>query len=101
MDILVENIVEKIVSLIHPTKIVLFGSRAQGNAKPDSDVDLLIIYDGNLSKREIKLQIHLLFPFRDFAMDVFVLSSREFEMQKNVIATVGRTAAKEGIVYYG
>ena len=37
--------VEKIVRAIKPKKIVLFGSYAHGRPTPDSDVDLLIVWD--------------------------------------------------------
>jgi len=37
------EIVERIVRGFDPLKIILFGSRARGEAHPDSDVDLLVI----------------------------------------------------------
>lgn len=39
------EIIRRIVSAIDPEKIILFGSRARGDARPDSDYDLLIIKD--------------------------------------------------------
>ena len=30
---------------VHPAKVILFDSRARGDFKPDSDIDLLIITD--------------------------------------------------------
>jgi predicted nucleotidyltransferase len=100
MNLLVETIVNTITRSIPVKKIVLFGLLARGNPHPESDVDLLIIYDGELSKREVKLQIHHLFPHRDFSMDIFVLRPDEFEQQKNIVSTVSRTASLEGVVYY-
>ena len=100
-DPLVERIVDAIVQKIHPTRIILFGSRAQEDHKPDSDVDLLIVYDGELSKREVKLAVRRLFRDPDFSMDIFVVTSDEFERQKEIVSTVGRTAAREGIVCHG
>jgi len=35
--------VERIVEQFHPLRITLFGSRARGDAGPDSDVDLLVV----------------------------------------------------------
>ena len=40
---LMAEIVQRLVSAIDPDRIVLFGSRARGDAGPDSDIDLLII----------------------------------------------------------
>jgi predicted nucleotidyltransferase len=96
MDSLVEKVTSRIASELAPEKIILFGSRARGDAGPDSDIDLLIIYDGPMSKREVKLFVQRLFPERDFSMDVFVLSSDEYARQQNVVSTVGRAAAISG-----
>jgi predicted nucleotidyltransferase len=38
-----EEIVRRLVAEVDPDRIILFGSRARGDAKPDSDVDLLVI----------------------------------------------------------
>lgn len=101
MDSIVDRIIPVIAREIKPQKIILFGSRARGDAGKDSDVDLLIVYDGDISKREVKLKIHRLFFPRDFSMDIFVLNSKEFERQKKIVSTVGRVASLEGVVCYG
>jgi len=101
MDPLVQRIVDAIVRDLHPTRVIVFGSRARGDERADSDVDLLIVYDGELSKREVKLRVHRLFLQRDFSLDVFVVSSDEYERQQKVVGTVGRTAAREGVVCHG
>ena len=41
------DIVRRLVAAIDPDRIILFGSRARGDAKPDSDVDLLLIKASN------------------------------------------------------
>jgi predicted nucleotidyltransferase len=98
MDRLAERVAATVASEIRPTQTILFGSRARGDSRPESDVDVLIIYDGPLPKREVILRAHRLFPGRDFSLDIVVLTSREYEMQKDVVATVGRAAARQGIV---
>jgi predicted nucleotidyltransferase len=42
-DLLVE-MVRRIRQVDDPIKIVLFGSRARGDARPDSDIDILRTY---------------------------------------------------------
>ncbi|MCS6840770.1 MAG: nucleotidyltransferase domain-containing protein [Roseiflexus sp.] len=44
--------IEKLIREINLEKIVLFGSYAYGNPTPDSDVDLLIIWDTDKPRRE-------------------------------------------------
>lgn len=42
-DELIQEIKNRIVSGVHPEKIILFGSYAYGTPTKDSDVDLLVI----------------------------------------------------------
>ena len=42
-------IVHRIVAVLHPEKIILFGSHAYGRPSDDSDVDLLVIRWGTHS----------------------------------------------------
>jgi predicted nucleotidyltransferase len=46
-DNLLNEIVRRLVDAVDPDRIVLFGSRARGDARPDSDIDLLIVKDSN------------------------------------------------------
>ena len=40
---MIAEMVKAIVDEVDPVQIILFGSQAKGNAKPDSDVDLLVV----------------------------------------------------------
>jgi predicted nucleotidyltransferase len=44
---MMDEIVRRIVSVVQPEKIVLFGSRARGDARPSSDLDLLVIAESD------------------------------------------------------
>lgn len=46
MDILLERIVERIVKTGDPDRVILFGSRVNGTAQPDSDYDLVVLKKG-------------------------------------------------------
>ncbi len=100
-DPLVEKVVNRIAERIRPDQIILFGSRANGAPNKDSDIDLLIVYSGQKSKRELKLEIHKLFEHPDFSLDVFVLTPREMEAQKVVANTIAREVTERGIVCHG
>ncbi len=39
----IEALASRIAAEFHPQRIVLFGSRAYGTPRPDSDVDLLVV----------------------------------------------------------
>lgn len=100
-DPVVERVVKVIAEAIHPQKIILFGSRATGTARPDSDLDLVVIYAGEKSKRQVKLDIHRLMEPESFPMDLFVLSPEEMQRQRHVANTLAREVAERGVTVYG
>jgi len=101
MDDIVAGVVNTIAEAIRPEKVILIGSRARGEATPDSDVDLVIVYAGPESKRDVKLRIRELFPRQRFSMDLLVLTPEEFRREQDVANSAGRIAAREGVVCYG
>ena len=100
-DPVVERVVKIIAEAIHPQKIILFGSRAKGTARPDSDLDLVVIYTGEKSKRQVKLDIHRLLEPASVPMDLFVLSPEEMQRQRHVANTLAREVAERGVTVYG
>ena len=86
---------------IDPVKIILFGSRARGDASDDSDFDIVVIYDGEMSKRDVKLGIYDQFEDYDFSMDLFILASQELERYKQIANTLAREITINGKVVYG
>lgn len=100
-DPMIERAIQAIAEAIHPQRIILFGSRARGTARPDSDLDLVIIYGGEKSKRQIKLDIHRLLEPASFPLDLFVLSPEEMRRQRHVANTLAREISERGITVYG
>ena len=97
----VQVIAQRIADAIHPESIILFGSQGTGQAGPESDVDLLLIYNGPLSKRDVKLAVRRLFPRPEFSLDLFVLTPEEYERQRSVPSTLGHIVSREGVVCHG
>jgi len=78
--------------------IVLFGSQGRGDAKSDSDLDLLIIEPVVKSRRkEMARLADLLRPLR-IPVDVLVFSRAVFEKWSRIPGNVLYRAAKEGKV---
>ena len=75
-------IVQKIVTHVAPERIILFGSRARGEADEESDLDLFIVQSGTASNREVRRQVDRLLLGRRFAVDVIV--RKPDEVQKNL-----------------
>ena len=100
-DPLVERVVRRIARSVKPERVILFGSRASGQPREDSDIDLVVVYSGSKTKREVQVGIHKLFANPDFSMDVFVLTPEELESQKTIPNTLAREVSEHGVVCYG
>ena len=57
----IKGLCKRIVETFQPQKIILFGSRAYGKPREDSDIDLLVVmpYDGDHAKAAIRILNHL------------------------------------------
>ena len=79
---LLAYIVQKIVTHLMPEQIILFGSRARGEADEESDLDLFIIQSSAASNREVRRQVDRLLLGRRFAVDIIVRKPEE--VQRNL-----------------
>ena len=95
-----EHIVKRIVEAVDPHRIYLFGSRARGDATQESDFDLVVVADMEGRRIDRAVEIHGLFPRRDFSLDVFVFNPEEFELQSKLLSSVSWNAQHEGKVLY-
>ncbi len=81
-------------------RIILFGSRARGDFKRNSDWDLLIIVSNELDlkdKRKISKEIRIKLAEIFIPCDVLIKSASEIEYYSNFIGTTTREALKEGV----
>ncbi len=79
-------------------KIILYGSRAQGGATPDSDFDLLVVEADPVVSREEGQQLRRVLGDLPVPVDVWVMGEQEFEETKDVIGGLAYPAHKYGVV---
>jgi uncharacterized protein len=94
------DIVSRIVDAIHPHKIILFGSYAYGNPAPDSDVDLVVVTETPLPKRQTSVALWNLLGNIPVPKDIIVASREEFDFYSHEAGSVMRTAHEKGVVIY-
>ncbi len=90
--------IDSIVAAYHPARVILFGSQARGDATPDSDVDLLVLFDGSVDRREREVAIRRLLRAAPFSKDVLVASSED--LPQATIGTAVADAIHNGVVVY-
>ncbi|MBA3424615.1 MAG: nucleotidyltransferase domain-containing protein [Rubrobacter sp.] len=95
------SVVERIVERFDPVRVILFGSRARGDAGPHSDVDLLVVMpDGIDDERRVTVEIRRLLRDMPAAKDIVVTTPEEIERRGDLVGTVLRPALREGKILY-
>jgi predicted nucleotidyltransferase len=81
-----------------PARVVLFGSRARGDARADSDLDFLVIESELESKLQEMVRLRDALPPLGVPVDVVVVSEDEASRRERVPSTLVHRALREGRV---
>lgn len=103
-EVLLRQMVETIVNEVAPETIILFGSRARGDARADSDVDLLVVetepFSPQRSRRKEAARLYMALRGLAVSKDILLYSREEFEHFKNSPNHVVGRAHREGRVLH-
>ncbi|MCE2448091.1 MAG: nucleotidyltransferase domain-containing protein [Candidatus Latescibacteria bacterium] len=94
-----DDIIQRIVEVAQPEKIILFGSAARGDMNRHSDVDLLIIKEG-ADALELMGDIYMNLDGVGAAVDAVVVTPDDVERYKDSHAVIVKPALQEGRVVY-
>ena len=92
--------VERITRKFNPLRIILFGSWARGDARPDSDLDLLVVLPQVDNKRQAAIRIGNELSDLPASKDIVVTTPEEIAARGNIVGDVLRPALREGKVLY-
>ncbi len=103
-DELLKEMTDTIVREVKPRQVILFGSHARGDARPDSDLDFLIVEDGPFDairsrRAEMTRLWELLFDYF-IPIDFLVFTPEEMDKWKDAKNHVIAHVIKEGKVLY-
>ncbi len=95
------ELLDPVVAYFNPRRVILFGSRARGDARPDSDIDLLVVVDDDTPPEKVTLRAG--FEARQSYHDsADVIPVRETTVRQNakIAGTLSRAAVLDGVVVY-
>jgi len=95
-----ERITRAIVERVHPSRIILFGSRARGDARTDSDYDLLVELESPLGELGCEREIRRAIEPVGVRVDVLVRKPGQFEAQRDDPGRTDWDVAREGVVVW-
>lgn len=95
-----QEIVQRIVEVADPLKIVLFGSAARGDMSRDSDADFLVIVKPGVQRLELAQRIHKNLRRIGQPIDIIVVTTEDVETYGDFPALIIYPALKEGRVVY-
>lgn len=95
------ELLDRVVAYFRPRRVILFGSRARGDAGPDSDFDLLVVVDDDAPREKVTLRAGFEAQ-RSYSGPADVIPVREatFRQKSRIPGTLSRAAAREGIIIY-
>ena len=103
-DELLDQMVRAIVEAVDPEQVILFGSRARGDAREESDVDLVVVESEPFGKtRSRRLEAACVYEaLADFdtLTDVLLYSRDEVQHRRNSANHILARALREGTVLY-
>jgi len=96
----IAEIVSRLTAAARPARVIVFGSMATGTATADSDLDLLVLFDGVVDPHRESIRLRAAVGDLGMPIDVVVMSTERFEETKNVIGGIAHPAHKYGRVIY-
>ncbi len=79
------------------SRLIVFGSQARADARPDSDIDVLVIEPEVINRFAEMARLSQVLGQRLIPADVVVMSQATFEQQKTIINTLAWRADQEGV----
>lgn len=98
--LILDEIVRRIVACANPEKIILFGSGARGEMRPDSDIDLLVIKEGEFDAGALTEEIYMQLIGVGHAVDIVVVSATDAKRYRDSPYFIVYPAFQQGRVVY-
>ena len=97
---IIDDLVRRIVEVVHPRRIILFGSAARGDMRRDSDIDILVVVPDGAHRRQTAQTIYRHLIGLRAAVDVVVATESDLHQYGDNFSLVYYPALREGRAIY-
>ena len=95
------ELVRRLVDAHRPARLYLFGSRGRGQGLPDSDYDLLMVFEKlEAPAYQIAQEAHLLVWGLGISADILVWARDDFDRRLSLKASLPATVVREGLLLH-
>lgn len=94
-----EPLLTQVVSVFGPRRVILFGSRARGEARQDSDYDLVVVMDDDTPDESMSWRRRYE-ARKGFPADVLPCRESTLTHRARAIGSFAHTVLTEGVVVY-
>ena len=100
LEKILNETIKRILTVVKPKKVILFGSAARGKIHANSDIDLLVVIQSGMHRRKTAQKIYRNLIGVGFAADIIVVTEDDIEQFKNTQEMIIQLALEEGKVLY-
>ncbi|MEA2740503.1 MAG: uncharacterized protein QOH05_3810 [Acetobacteraceae bacterium] len=95
------ELLDPVVAYFNPRRVIVFGSVARGEAGPDSEIDLLVVVDGDAPPEKVTLRAGYE-SRKSYHEPADVIPVREsiFQRKSRMTGTLSCAATDGGVVVY-
>ena len=100
-DLIPESLLSQVVSVFGPRRVILVGSRARGDARKDSDYDLVVVLDDGVPDELLSARRRY-DGRRGLGVPADIIPCRESVLKERAeaIGSFAHTVLTEGVVIY-
>jgi uncharacterized protein len=97
------GVIQRIVEVLEPEEVWLFGSRARETHGPDSDWDLMAVLPDTAPEERLDIASvwGALRELRRLRVEVIPIRRRDFEEDRDIPGELAEAVAREGRLVYG
>jgi predicted nucleotidyltransferase len=100
LDEILKETLQRILKVVKPKKVILFGSAALGSMGANSDIDLLVVVPSGVHRRRTAQNIYRNMVGVGFAADIVVVTEDDVERYGNRPGMIIMQAVDEGRILY-